>query len=58
MVLFINAQKDIHDGTIYDDPVEGSYEALEKLSSQYTLLLCIPQKPKPDRGLNQRSNWN
>ena len=42
--------KGFHDGTIYDDPVEGSYEALEKLSSKYTVIMYTA-KAKPDRGL-------
>ena len=42
--------KGYYDGTIYDDPVEGSYEALEKLSKKYTVILYTC-KAKPDRGL-------
>ena len=39
-----------YDGTIYDVPVDGSYEALEKLSKKYNIIIhsC---KAKPDRGL-------
>lgn len=42
--------KGYHDGTIYDDPVEGSYEALEAISKKYTIILYTC-KAKADRGL-------
>lgn len=42
--------KGYYDGTIYDDPIEGAYEALEKLSSHYTVIVYTA-KAKPDRGL-------
>lgn len=42
--------KGYYDGTIYDDPVEGSKEALKMLSEKYTLILYTC-KAKPDRGL-------
>ena len=42
--------KGYYDGTIYDDPVEGSYEALERLSRDYTIIINTC-KAKPDRGL-------
>ena len=42
--------KGYYDGTIYDDPIEGSYEALEKLSKEYTIIINTC-KAKPDRGL-------
>ena len=42
--------KGYHDGTIYDDPVDGAYEALERLSSKYTVIMYTA-KAKPDRGL-------
>ena len=42
--------KGYFDGTIYDDPIEGSYEALERLSSDYTIIINTC-KAKPDRGL-------
>ena len=42
--------KGFHDGTIYDDPIEGSYEALEKLAKKYTIIVYTC-KAKPDRGL-------
>ena len=47
--------KGFYDGTIYDDPIEGTEEALKKLSEKYTLI-CYTAKAKPDRGLvNGRS---
>ncbi len=42
--------KGFYDGTIYDDPVEGTEEALKLLASKYTLI-CYTAKAKPDRGL-------
>ena len=42
--------KGYFDGTIYDDPIEGSYEALERLSRDYTIIINTC-KAKPDRGL-------
>ena len=42
--------KGYYDGTIYDDPVEGAYEALELLSENHTIIINTC-KAKPDRGL-------
>lgn len=42
--------KGYYDGTIYDDPIEGSYKALETLSKKYTVIVYTC-KAKPDRGL-------
>lgn len=42
--------KGYYDGTIYDDPIEGSYEALNKLSQEHTIII-YSCKAKPDRGL-------
>jgi len=42
--------KGFYDGTIYDDPISGTEEALKKLSSKYTLI-CYTAKAKPDRML-------
>ena len=42
--------KGYYDGTIYDEPIEGSYEALEAISKKYTIILYTC-KAKPDRGL-------
>jgi phosphoheptose isomerase len=42
--------KGYYDGTIYDDPVEGTYESLKKLSENYVLIVYTC-KAKPDRGL-------
>ena len=39
-----------YDGTIYDDPVEGAYAALKRLSKNYTVIVNTC-KAKPDRGL-------
>jgi len=42
--------KGYYDGTIYDDPVEGSYDALKTLAEHYTVIVYTC-KAKPDRGL-------
>ena len=42
--------KGYHDGTVYDDPIEGSYEALEILSKKYNLII-FSAKALPDRPL-------
>ena len=42
--------KGYYDGTIYDEPVEGSKEALEELSKKYDVVV-FTAKAKPDRGL-------
>lgn len=42
--------KGYYDGTIYDDPVEGAREALESISSQYTVIVYTC-KARADRGL-------
>ena len=47
--------KGYHDGTIYDDPVDGIEDALKTLSEQYTLI-CYTAKAKSDRGLVNGKN--
>lgn len=42
--------KGYYDGTIYDGPVDGAREALERLASEYTVII-YSCKAKPDRGL-------
>ncbi len=42
--------KGFYDGTIYDDPIEGSYKALERISKDYVIIIHTC-KAKPDRGL-------
>lgn len=42
--------KGYYDGTIYDEPITGAREALEKLSSQHTVII-YSCKAKSDRGL-------
>ena len=44
------SSKSFHDGTIYDEPVEGAGEALKKLSKDYTLIIYTC-KANPDRPL-------
>jgi len=42
--------KGYYDGSIYDEPIQGSFEALKKLSEKYTVIVYTC-KAKPDRGL-------
>ena len=42
--------KGFYDGTIYDEPVDGAFEALQKLAEKYTIIVYTC-KAKPDRGL-------
>ena len=42
--------KGYYDGTIYDEPIEGSYEAIERLAKNHTIIINTC-KAKPDRGL-------
>jgi phosphoheptose isomerase len=42
--------KGYYDGTIYDEPIDGSREALEKLASKYTVIVYTC-KARSDRGL-------
>jgi hypothetical protein len=42
--------KGYHDGTIYDDPVLGSYDALEMLSKKYEIVV-YSAKARSDRPL-------
>jgi len=42
--------KGYHDGTIYDSPLDGTYEALELLSKKYTLVIYTC-KVNPERPL-------
>ncbi|MFW9871674.1 MAG: hypothetical protein ACFFG0_01140 [Candidatus Thorarchaeota archaeon] len=44
------SSKGFHDGTIYDEPVKGTAEALEYLSRKYTLVI-FTCKASPDRPL-------
>lgn len=42
--------KGYHDGTVYDEPVNGVKEALQKLSEKYTVIIYTA-KARKDRGL-------
>ena len=45
----IRNNKGYFDGTIYDEPVEGTREALEKISNKYTIIVHTA-KARHDRG--------
>lgn len=45
-----NFNKGYHDGTCYGDPIEGSLEALKKLSEDYNIII-FTAKAKPSRPL-------
>jgi histidinol phosphatase-like enzyme len=47
--------KGFYDGTVYDDPIEGTYNALEQLSKTYNLII-FTAKAKPDRPLINGKN--
>jgi hypothetical protein len=42
--------KGFHDGTVYDDPVEGTKDALEYLSKKFSIII-FTCKAKPSRPL-------
>jgi hypothetical protein len=42
--------KGFYNGTIYDNPIDGTYDALNKLSQSYKLII-FSAKAKPDRPL-------
>jgi hypothetical protein len=42
--------KGFYDGTVYDDPVEGSLEAIKKLNKKYTIVI-FTAKAKAERPL-------
>lgn len=42
--------KGFHDGTIYDEPIEGAIEAIKELSKTYEIVI-FTAKAKPDRPL-------
>jgi hypothetical protein len=42
--------KGYHDGTIYDEPVEGSLDAIKQLSKKYTIIV-YSAKARSDRPL-------
>jgi phosphoheptose isomerase len=42
--------KGYYDGTIYDDPVDGTHQSLARISEEYTIIVNTC-KAKPDRGL-------
>ena len=42
--------KGYYDGTIYDDPIPGAFEALQRLSEKYTIIM-FSAKARADRGL-------
>ena len=55
--------KGFHDGTIYDDVIEGSYESLEEISKKYKIVLFTckanPNRPKVNEktGIELVEEW-
>lgn len=55
--------KGFHDGTVYDEPVEGAYESLKVLSEEYTIIIfsCKALKDRPlvdgKTGIELIWNW-
>lgn len=47
--------KGLHDGTIYDEPVEGAIESIKELSSKY-IIIIYSFKGHPDRPLLEGKN--
>ena len=42
--------KGFHDGTVYDEPIDGAVEAIKSLSKKYNIVI-FSAKAKPDRPL-------
>lgn len=42
--------KGFHDGTVYDEPIDGAIEAIKRLSQKYNIVV-FSAKAKPDRPL-------
>jgi hypothetical protein len=42
--------KGFHDGTVYDEPIDGAIEAIKSLSDRYNIVV-FSAKAKPDRPL-------
>ena len=43
--------KGFHDGTVYDEPVDGAFEAIKELHSKGYDIVIFTAKAKPDRPL-------
>ena len=43
--------KGFHDGTVYDEPIEGAFEAIKQLRKQGYQIVIFTAKAKPDRPL-------
>ena len=43
--------KGFHDGTVYDEPIEGSLEAIKELHKKGFAIVVFTAKAKPDRPL-------
>jgi len=53
--------KGYHDGTVYDEPVEGAIEAIKRLSAKYTIMLYTfkghPERPIVDGKDGIQGTW-
>lgn len=43
--------KGFHDGTVYDKPIEGAFDAIKKLRAKGYSIVIFSAKAKPDRPL-------
>lgn len=43
--------KGFHDGTVYDEPIEGAFDAIKKLRAEGYSIVIFSAKAKPDRPL-------
>lgn len=43
--------KGFHDGTVYDEPIEGAFDAIKKLKAEGYCIVIFSAKAKPDRPL-------
>ena len=56
------SSKSFHDGTVYDNPVDGVDEALKRLSKDYTLIIYTckanPERPLVNKKTGIELIWN
>jgi len=47
--------KGFYDGTVYDDPIEGSLDAIKKLSEKYTIVVFSAKARKDRMLINEKT---